>query len=413
MSEMTPLILVVDDERSSRDLVRAELEECGYRVVVARNGDEGWALFQQRRFDLVITDLRMPQSDGIALLRRIRSPSSPHPHAAVILVSAYGTLSTAALAGRCGATDFYPLDEHGLESLTERARQLLRGNRFTVPEVLLGESAVIREVRRDLSAVAPLRSPVLIRGASHTGQEAAVAYVHEQSTAAREPLVRAACAEERISTQLRRGTLYLEDVDRLAPGSQRHVLEWLRAWERGDEDVPRILASTRLDLMALADEGSFDPFLAECFARFTVRLPTLAERADDLPDLLEALLVRVGRRLGRPPCELEPEAVERLRRHSWPGNFKELETVLETLMAFSGPGPTGAADVDSVLARFRTPLERITENRHQQERERLIALYQKHGTYSGVARELGISRNAAKYRFAKHDLIPRSTARSG
>jgi len=164
--------------------------------------------------------------------------------------------------------------------------------------------------------------------------------------------------------------------------------------------------------MALGEEGSFDPVLAEWLGRFAVRLPTLAERGEDLPDLIEAVLVRVSRRLGRPAGELESRAVDRLRRHSWPDNFKELETALETLMAFSGPGPTREEDVEAVLSRLRTPLEHIAERRRQRERERLIALYQKHGTYTGVARELGISRNAAKYRFAKHDLIARPRGRS-
>jgi len=412
MSEIAPLILVVDDERSSRDLVRAELEECGYRVRTARDGDEGWRLFQEQRFDLVITDLRMPRSDGMALLHRIRSPSSPQSHTPVILVSAYGTLSTAALAGRCGATDFYPLDEHGLDALTERAREVLRGASSGLPEVLLGRSAVIQEVRRRLSAVAPLRSPVLVRGAPYTGHEAAIAYLHQRSGEAQESLVRVACAQEQIDRHPRGGTLHFEDVDRLTPGSQRRVRDFLQAWERGAEEVPRILASTRVDLMALGEEGSFDPVLAEWLGRFAVRLPTLAERGEDLPDLIEAVLVRVSRRLGRPAGELESRAVDRLRRHSWPDNFKELETALETLMAFSGPGPTREEDVEAVLSRLRTPLEHIAERRRQRERERLIALYQKHGTYTGVARELGISRNAAKYRFAKHDLIARPRGRS-
>lgn len=412
MSRMDSLILIVDDERSSRDLVRAELEECGYRTLGARDGDEAWRLFQEQRFDLVISDLRMPRSDGMTLLRRIRSPSSPQPHVPVILVSAYGTLSTAALAGRCGATDFFPLDEHGLDALTERARQILQTIRSDLPDVLLGNSSAVREVRRRLSAVAPLRSPVLVYGAAHTGQEAAIAYIHQHSGEASQRLLRVTCARDHVDVRARPGTIHLQDVDRLPLSSQRRVADLLSAWERGLQQPLRILASTQTDLMALADEGGFDPFLAESLARFAIRLPTLEERSEDLPELVEAFLTRVGRRLGRLPCEFDRDALDRLRQHTWPGNFKELEIALETVMAFSGPGPAREEDVAAALSQRPTQLERIDARRRQQERERLIVLYQKHGTYSGVARELGITRNAAKYRFAKYDLIPRSTRRS-
>jgi len=408
MSKESPLILLVDDEPFSRDLVRAELEEAGYGVASARDGVEGWNLFKKRTVDLVITDLRMPRSDGVSLLRRIRSSASPRPQIPVILVSAYGTLSTAVTAGRAGATDFYPLDDQGLESLVERVREILRAGRPVVPASLLGKSAVISDIRKRLAAIVAVRSPVLIQGPPHSGQGDAVTYVHQQGTDRNTPLLRVVCGKQRLSSIAPRGALYLEGIERLPRDSQLRVLDWVRGWGDGAEDVPRVLASTDADLAAKVEKGDFDSALAEWLGRFSLRLPRLADRSDDFPTLVDAFLTRAGHRLGRTVSEVDPEALERLRQHPWPENFRELETVLESLMAFAGTGRIGPDDVEAALCRHQTPLDRIAERRRSEEREQLIGLFRKHGTYSGVARELGISRNAAKYRFAKHQLIPRS-----
>lgn len=406
--EANGLILVVDDREVSRELVAAELEEAGFRVAKARDGEQGWSTFQRHCFDLVISDVRMPRSDGMTLLRRIRSSESHSPGVPVLLLSAYGTLSTATHAGRVGADDFFPLNDAGIEELVSRARQLLEGTAREPPEILRGRSSAIVEARNRLEALAQLSTPVLICGAPGTGRDAAARHIHRRGRHSAGSFTKVECANGRARLALRaEGIIFLDGADRMEKAEQGLWAARLRELDAMGEASPaRVVASTVLHPVVLASDAACDSALWDRLTRFRVRLPSLRERGQDFEVLATAILDRVAHRLGRPGIDLAPDALVRLKRHTWCENLRELERVLESLVAASQGNRIGAEGVEAVLADLATPLSIISSERAREERETLLALYRKHGTYSGVARELGITRNAAKYRFAKHGLLP-------
>ncbi|MBW1688924.1 MAG: sigma-54-dependent Fis family transcriptional regulator [Deltaproteobacteria bacterium] len=405
---MKRLVLLVDDRAASRDLVSTELEEAGYRVETARDGREGWAAFRRYDFDLVITDLRMPISDGMNLLQKIRSPESLNPQVPVILFSAYGSLSTAVAAGRSGATDFYPFSEAGIERLLARVKKILSAEWPRLPEMLEGESSAISNARDRILAIANLHAPVLIAGEPGTGRDAVAMHVHRLSLHADQPFLGIRCGSDAPLESLPgSGTVYLAGVERLSAPEQKTWWKRLRGLDGLGSSAPvRVIASCNQDLRLLAEDGRFDPEFGRWLARFTVALPPLRERLADLDRLIDALLRRVGERMGRRIERIQDAAMARLKAHPWHGNTSELEHCLELLVAYIREGEIREDHVDAVLADFKQPLTRIEDQRAREERELLLSLYKKHGTFSGVARELGITRNAAKYRFAKHDLLP-------
>jgi DNA-binding NtrC family response regulator len=196
-------------------------------------------------------------------------------------------------------------------------------------------------------------------------------------------------------------------VDCLSAPEQKTWWNRLRGLDGLGSSAPvRVIASCSQDLTLLAEDGRFDQEFGRWLARFTVVLPPLRERLADLDSLIEALLRRLGERMGRRIERIQDAAMARLKAHPWHGNTSELEHCLELLVAYIREGEIREDHVDAVLADFKQPLARIEDQRAREERELLLSLYKKHGTFSGVARELGITRNAAKYRFAKHDLLP-------
>lgn len=400
------LILLADDRPHSRDLLAAELEEAGYRVIPCTDGEQAWASFRKERFDLVVTDLRMPRADGMMLLRRIRSTASPDPGVPVILVSAYGTLSTAVDAGRAGVTDFFPFNDRGIEELVERVRQMMERRDPQPPPALAGSSAAIADARRRVLAVSSSEAPVLIRGPWHAGHHQVAAYIHQLSHGSRGRLVVVRCEAESPPASFEPGTIHLEGIELLSASAQQFWLRTLGQLEAGAAPGrTRLVASTCADLQLLADEGRFERRLAERLQRFAIALPSLRDRREDLPELIAAYLPRIGARLGRADCQMASAAIRRLGEHTWEENLFELERVLESLVAFSPRGSISLRDVEAVLSEVGNPLERIAERRRNEERRLLLQLYERHGSYSGVARELGITRNAAKYRLAKHSLL--------
>jgi DNA-binding NtrC family response regulator len=404
--ESQGLILLADDRPHSRDLLAAELEEAGFRVIPCADGEQAWASFRERRFDLVVTDLRMPRADGMMLLRRIRSTSSPDPAAPVILVSAYGTLSIAVDAGRAGVTDFFPFNDRGVEDLVERVRQVMQRREPEPPPALVGSSAAITDARRRVRAVSATDAPVLIRGPRHAGHDQVAAYIHQISHSSGHSLVVLRCESSPLPASLELGTIHLEGIEHLSSRAQEL---WLRALvhleARPAAARPRLIASTWADLQLLSDENRFDRTLAERLGRFAILLPALRDRRQDVPELIAAYLPLVGARLGKPAPRMATTAIRRLLEHTWEENLLELERVLESLVAFSPGGSISLHDAEAVLADLGSPLKRIAERRRSEERRLLLQLYEKHGSYSGVARELGITRNAAKYRLLKHSLL--------
>ena len=308
------LVLVVDDRARPRRALAHELEDAGYAVVEAEDGAEGWRLFGQHRPDVVISDVVMPRSDGLELLNRIRA-SSDVP---VLLFTARGSVQSAASAFKAGADDFVASSDVSVEDLVSLVDRAVTGNRPTREHAelagrLVGTSDAMHRVRERVSALAPLRTPVLVSGEPGTGRDAVVAALHELGSTAREDFAHIECAGFEPGERLpATGAIYLDGVESLSAPAQRY---WAKrvADSASDNlrDPVRLLASASEQFVGLVRAGAFDPELAGVLLRIVIELPALRERTEDIPDLADALVRRATAQIGR-QVRLSPAAKETL-----------------------------------------------------------------------------------------------------
>jgi len=365
-------ILVVDDETPIRRTLRDILEFEGYDVEEASDGLECVAKVQKEKFDVIITDIKMPKMDGIEALERLQilSPETP-----VIMVSGHGTIDTAVEAVKKGAFDFISkppdlnrmlitvrnaLDRSELVNTTQVLRKQVKGSKGVN---MIGESAPILEIKKMLERVAPTESRVLITGQNGTGKELVARWIHEKSNRADGPIVEVNCAaipSELIESELfghkkgsftgaiadkpgkfesaSGGTLFLDEIGDMSLDAQAKVLRALqesKITRVGDSkeikvDV-RVLAATNKDLRSEIANGRFREDLYHRLAVIVVKVPSLNERREDIPLLLEHFNRRIADDYGHAPKVFTPEAVKALQDYNWTGNIRELANVIERL----------------------------------------------------------------------------------
>ncbi len=363
-------VLVVDDEKGIRSFVAEVLEDEGYDVSEAVNGEEALALLQKKRYHLVFTDIKMPVMDGRQLLRHI---AKDFGDTEVIVLTAYGTVSSAVEAMKLGAFDYLQKPISGpaeLRMLAKRAieRQKLKAQKAGYRAVNRARLAIFvardektKSILAKLEQVAATKSTVLIVGESGTGKEVAARYIHQMSPRAEEPFIAVNCAalsEQLLESELfghekgaytgasakRRGrfeladggTLFLDEVAELKPELQVKLLRVLqeRCFERVggsqtiDVDV-RLVAATNKNLEEAMVAGSFREDLYHRLAVFPIELPPLRERNEDIIALTQHLVENLKASLARPKLTITETAVEKLQAYSWPGNVRELANVLE------------------------------------------------------------------------------------
>jgi two-component system nitrogen regulation response regulator NtrX len=365
-------ILIVDDETPIRRTLRDILEFEGYDVEEAVDGLECIAKVQKEKFDVIITDIKMPKMDGIEALERLQilSPETP-----VIMVSGHGTIDTAVEAVKKGAFDFISkppdlnrmlitvrnaLERSELVNTTQVLRKQVKGSKGVN---MIGESAPILEIKKMLERVAPTESRVLITGQNGTGKELVARWIHEKSNRADGPMVEVNCAaipSELIESELfghkkgsftgaiadkpgkfesaNGGTLFLDEIGDMSNDAQAKVLRALqesRITRVGDNkeikvDV-RVLAATNKDLREEIAAGRFREDLYHRLAVIVVRVPSLNERREDIPLLLEHFNRRIADDYGHSPKQFTPDALKALQDYNWTGNIRELANVIERL----------------------------------------------------------------------------------
>ncbi len=374
-------ILVVDDERRGRRVLQIMIEDLGFASLAAEGGEEALAQLRDEKFDLVITDLKMPGMSGIELLTRIRELDAEIP---VILLTAYGTVQSAVEAMKKGAFDYLlrPFDADALEAVIRRAlafRRIEIENQFLRETLedkfqttgILGSSAAMAEINDLIAKIGPTRSSVLVTGETGTGKELVAQAIHRASPRRSELFVALNCAaipatllESELFGHVRGaftgadanrmgkfevadgGTLFLDEIGdmpfelqaKLLRVLQEGVFEPLGANKRVEVDV-RIISSTNRDLSAGISESWFREDLFYRLNVFQVQMPPLRERAEDVLQLSQWFLGRYCAELGKAAPEISDTAGRVLEGYSWPGNVRELRNVMERAAVLCD-GPT-------------------------------------------------------------------------
>ena len=385
-----PVILVVDDEKNTREgLVRALRGE--YAVAEAENGQRALEWLETHAADVVLTDLRMPGLDGMALLSRLLGRDAKP---IVILLTAYGSVETAVEAMKRGAYDFLakPVNLDRLDLLLRRAlaeRRLGDENERLKAQLdskygfenIIGTSPAMQEVFETIRQAAPTRATVLIQGASGTGKELVARALHQCSPRRDGPFVPVHCAalaptllESELfghekgaftgAVERRRGrfeladggTLFLDEIGEIDPALQVKILRVLeeRKFERvgGTETIHvdvRLVAATNRDLRARVAEGAFREDLFYRLHVVNLTLPPLRERTGDVVLLAQHYLKTLAAENGKKPPAISPEAMDVLQAYAWPGNVRELRNVIERLVVLGTGDRLTVADLPAAV----------------------------------------------------------------
>jgi DNA-binding NtrC family response regulator len=304
--------------------------------------------------------------------------------------------------------DFFRLDEAGIGDLIGRVDVLLADCSADVPLALLGDGRAVTQACERVEILSELRAPVLIIGSEGSGRASVARYIHALSGWRNDPFVVASPGLGlNALVDLKRGTCYLPDVHKYSAADQSILVNALIASESQGWDAPiRFVASTTPASRVDNRPGAPGAGAWGLLQRYWVEIPSLEDRLEDFEHLIDVIAEGAAKRLGRTRRHFTMEAVDALKRHPWRSRLSDLETTIHTLVACADGAAIPRESVEILLAAGISPLKQIDRERRNAERDLLIELYRKHGTYSGVARELGITRNAAKYRLAKHSLLP-------
>lgn len=368
---LKPTVLIVDDEKPTREGLRAALED-RYDVYLAEDGEGAMRLLEEDAFDVLLTDLRMPGVGGLDLIKRAKSLSKPP---ICILMTAYGSEEMAVDAMRQGADDYIAKGRLQIDELEMRIARALRSNKLESEnrdlrsqidtkfglENIIGQSPVMQEIFEVVQQIAPARASVLVLGESGTGKELIAKAIHNLSPRAKQPMVTVHCAalsptlleselfghekgaftgahERRIGRfeQANGGTLFLDEVGEIDPAIQVKLLRFLgeRTFERVGSNQTisadvRLIAATNLNLEAAVAKGDFREDLFFRLRVVEMQLPPLRDRGTDIILLAKEFLKEFAKENAKAIAELHQDAIEALMNHPWPGNVRELRTAIE------------------------------------------------------------------------------------
>jgi len=373
-------LLIADDEQNIRRVLEALFTKEGYHVCVADSGQRAIDIAAFTKIDVLITDLIMPDMNGVELLQKIKAK---HPNAVVIMITAYATIKTCVEAMRYGATDYItkPFDISELRAVVKRAVTRQAEASTSIPPKLAARrpkgntkalSPAMAEVEIMVERAAPSKASVLIRGESGTGKELVARSLHELSDRSKGPFIPVACsalsetlleselfghdknaftgaaAERRGRFELAHGgTLFLDEIGDIAPSVQVKLLRVLqeREFERvgGNKTIRvevRLVAATNANLEKLITEGKFREDLYYRLNVIQIELPPLRGRREDIPGLVVHFLERFNKENHRQITSVSDQAMAALTGYEWPGNVRELENMIERSVVMSDPSAT-------------------------------------------------------------------------
>jgi two-component system, NtrC family, nitrogen regulation response regulator NtrX len=351
-------ILVVDDEVGIRELLSEILREEGHQVRLAENAGEARLIRNRARPDLVLLDIWMPDTDGISLLKEWAT--SGQLTMPVVMMSGHGTIDTAVEATRIGAFGFLekPI---ALQKLLNTVGQALRtptpASQPALNMAYLGKAPLIAELRQRLETIKNLKTPVLITGEPGCGKTLCARFLHLPNTpwVAPEDLGLLDDPGNNIVGQAAEGTLYLHGVCDLSPDQQRNLLGQTSKLERYHT---RMVCSSSKPLARMVAEGTFDARLFSAISPIQLRVPSLREHPQDVPELAKLILDRCVEAKEVPPRMFSTGALNALRVYDWPGNLAELENVVKSTALLALSNEIGVTDVNNALSRLEAPLGR-------------------------------------------------------
>jgi DNA-binding NtrC family response regulator len=367
-------ILIIDDEKAIRKTLSEILSYEGYKIDEAGDGEEGFRKFREKEYDVILCDIKMPKMDGIEFLEKAKEANPDLP---IIMISGHGTIETAVEAVKKGAYDYIskPPDLNRLlitirnamdkTSLVAETKVLKR--KVSKVQDMIGDSTPIQKIRETIEKVAPTDARILITGENGVGKELVARWVHEKSNRASGPLIEVNCAaipgelieselfghekgsftsavKQRIGKfeQANSGTLFLDEIGDMSPNAQAKVLRALQEGKitrvGGDKDINvdvRVIAATNKDLLKEVDEKNFRLDLYHRLSVIIIHVPSLNERKDDIPLLIDKFLQDICTEYGIARKGIEDEAIRALQEYNWTGNIRELRNVVERLIILS------------------------------------------------------------------------------
>jgi two-component system, NtrC family, nitrogen regulation response regulator NtrX len=392
-------ILVVDDEVGIRELLSEILADEGHQVQLAESAGEARRLRERGRPDLVLLDIWMPDTDGISLLKEWAA--SGQLTMPVIMMSGHGTIETAVEATRIGALDFLekPI---ALQRLLGTVKRALRSpDTAPSPQLALhaiGRSDALVEAKKRLSQLAQLSAPLLLRGERGIRPDLFARLVVPAGAPFLAGAELLAEAPSELLARAAGGMLFMPDLTRMDRAEQRS-LDFVLA--RAEKHKVRVTSFSPVDVRSLVEKHEFDPDLCTRLAELTLRLPTVRDFAEDVPDLASLMLAQLVESRLCPPRRLSIAALNALRHHPWPGNLAELESVVKDLGLTSLDEEVQLADVERVLATRGSPsvLPEVAFDRpYRQAREAFERVYfenllaRENGSMSRVAERSGLER---------------------
>ena len=370
-----PDILIIDDEKAIRKTLSEILSFEGYKIDEASDGEEGLKRFKEKSYDVVLCDIKMPKIDGIEFLQKA---GESNPDIPIIMISGHGNIETAVEAVKKGAYDYIskPPDLNRLlitirnamdkSSLVTETKVLKR--KASKVQEMIGESSPIKKIKETIEKVAPTEARILITGDNGVGKELVARWVHEKSNRANGPMIEVNCAaipSELIESELfghekgsftsaikqrigkfesaNGGTLFLDEIGDMSPNAQAKVL---RALQEGkitrvgaDKDINvdvRVIAATNKDLLKEVESKNFRLDLYHRLSVILIHVPSLNERRDDIPLLVDQFLTDICSEYGTAKKEIDEDAIQLLQQYNWTGNIRELRNVVERLVILSG-----------------------------------------------------------------------------
>ncbi len=441
-----PLALIVDDEPDIRELLELTLNRMGVDTKAAADLSDAHSLLKEQNFDLCLTDMRLPDGNGIDLVRKI---GNEYPQLPVAVITAHGNMDSAIESLKAGAFDFVskPVDLNLLRSLVETALRLnksevqTRGEadaESTAAATLLGKSDAIETIRKMTMKLARSQAPVYVCGESGTGKELAARLIHEQGPRSDKAFVAVNCGaipqelmeseffghkrgsftgaiadKEGLFQTADGGTLFLDEVADLPMPMQVKLLRAIQEKSirpvGGQHEIPvdvRIISASNQDLAQMVEDEEFRQDLFYRINVIELRIPPLRERKEDIPILVNSILTRLSEDNGVKKPRIEREALNSIYNHPFPGNVRQLENTIEHAMALCDEWSIGLEHLN--LPEPSTPSMDIGDNQSLEEYleqvERQIitkALEDTHWNRTAAAKKLGLSFRALRYRLSK------------